>query len=495
MRITNSMITNQLLLNINRNSRNVQGLYMQWSSGKRIQRPSDNPIIASRALRFRTNVSEVEQFQRNALQGSNWMESTETALSRLSSLLTSIGSDRLVQGSSGTYTFENRQNIVEQINQIFEQINQELNATVAGRYLFSGFRTDRPPISTNNEFFTVNHPDYPTNTTLFDGLLINKSINSNDIQQLNAHFWRNPANNQLERMVRPDFAPGLQTEFSASELREVNIIKLPFREETVGDRTRYVRNFDIPGFNVVEVSIDGPNNPYIVPAAGTIHFIRETGELVIHSDDISSFDSGIDISYSMNGVLQGELNPFVFFDTEHIHSIESNTPGYFDIADSTTFGRANHEIRFEMGTNVQITVNSTAVNAYPWQLFADLTAFVQTIRSVSTPSGMPDDLEAIERGFFSIALHERFGDMLGRMESHSNVLQTEHTTLGARMNRVETISDRLAENRTTFIELMDENENANTLEVGARLAAAEAILQAAMMMGSRISQLSLVNFI
>ncbi|MDR2168013.1 MAG: flagellar hook-associated protein FlgL, partial [Clostridiales bacterium] len=88
MRITNSMTTNRLLLNINRNATSVERLLMQLSSGKVIQNPSDDPIVASRALRFRTNVTEIHQFQRNAGQATSWMEVSERHLYTMTNIMT-----------------------------------------------------------------------------------------------------------------------------------------------------------------------------------------------------------------------------------------------------------------------------------------------------------------------------------------------------------------------------------------------------------------------
>ena len=74
-------------------------------------------------------------------------------------------------------------------------------------------------------------------------------------------------------------------------------------------------------------------------------------------------------------------------------------------------------------------------------------------------------------------------------------MSTEFTTLGSRMNRIEMIGDRLEENEDTFRALMSDNENVDYVEAMMRLTAAEAVFQAAMNVGARVAQLSLVNFV
>ena len=57
MRITNNIILHNTTSNINGNKVNVNNLNNQMTSQKKIQRPSENPVIAVRSLRLRTTLS------------------------------------------------------------------------------------------------------------------------------------------------------------------------------------------------------------------------------------------------------------------------------------------------------------------------------------------------------------------------------------------------------------------------------------------------------
>ena len=50
MRVTNNMIMSNTKININGNKTNVNTLNNQMTSQKKISRPSDDPVIAIRAL-------------------------------------------------------------------------------------------------------------------------------------------------------------------------------------------------------------------------------------------------------------------------------------------------------------------------------------------------------------------------------------------------------------------------------------------------------------
>ena len=84
MRVTNVMMTNNMKGNINANKNHLSTLEQQQSTGKKIQRPSDDPIIAVRALKLRTSVSEITQYyEKNIPDARSWMDVTESALSRM----------------------------------------------------------------------------------------------------------------------------------------------------------------------------------------------------------------------------------------------------------------------------------------------------------------------------------------------------------------------------------------------------------------------------
>jgi len=142
MRVTTKMINNNLIGNINSNKNSVFKLQEQYASGKAIQRPSDDPVVASRALRLRSSISEMEQFlNKNIPDAMSWMSITESALKNINEAMDYIYSD-LVHGANDPLTTEDRKMIQENLIQLKSQVYQESNANYAGRYVFTGYRTN-----------------------------------------------------------------------------------------------------------------------------------------------------------------------------------------------------------------------------------------------------------------------------------------------------------------------------------------------------------------
>ena len=157
MRVTNGMMSNRMLTNINRNLGLLDRYNTQGATGKKIQMPSDDPIIASRSLKFRTMLSEAEQYAKNSSDASSWIDSTETVFVNMNKILEDM-KGLLVTASNDTYTLEDRRKVLTEYMSLVEQFEQELNSDYMGRSLFSGFKTDLKPIIKDDNGNSILNP-------------------------------------------------------------------------------------------------------------------------------------------------------------------------------------------------------------------------------------------------------------------------------------------------------------------------------------------------
>ena len=87
MRITNNMIRSNTMLHIQKNKETANDYFQQYASRKKIQKPSDNPTIAVRALKYRTTLVEINQYLSNCDEAENWMDATEEPLKKADGIL------------------------------------------------------------------------------------------------------------------------------------------------------------------------------------------------------------------------------------------------------------------------------------------------------------------------------------------------------------------------------------------------------------------------
>ena len=142
MRITNNMMLKNTMSNIYGNKQNVNTLNSQMSSQKKINRPSEDPVIAIRALRLRSNLSEINQFyDRNIPDAEAWLDVTETALTNMESILSDVRT-QCTYGATGTLTTDDRDALLKSLTQLREQLYAEGNSDYAGRTVITGYRTN-----------------------------------------------------------------------------------------------------------------------------------------------------------------------------------------------------------------------------------------------------------------------------------------------------------------------------------------------------------------
>lgn len=144
MRITTKVIQNNSLSNINTNKLLQDKLSQQMSTEKKVNRPSDDPIVAIRALRLRTNVNQVTQYyEKNVPDAESWLEVTESALSSMSEVVTDM-IKQCTKGSNEDLTTSDREIILTALRALRDEVYSTGNADYAGRFIFTGYRTDTP---------------------------------------------------------------------------------------------------------------------------------------------------------------------------------------------------------------------------------------------------------------------------------------------------------------------------------------------------------------
>ena len=142
MRITNKIIQNNSLSNINLAKVAEDNKASQVSSGKKIVRPSDDPIVAIRSLRLRSSVVELTQYYtRNAKDAEAWMKTTDDALQQVADVITDMIKQH-DKGANEYLTSSDRNIILEQLKALQGEVYATGDADYAGRYIFTGYRTE-----------------------------------------------------------------------------------------------------------------------------------------------------------------------------------------------------------------------------------------------------------------------------------------------------------------------------------------------------------------
>lgn len=143
-RVTDSLGSAKTTARIN-GQRSLLSVYQERiSSGKRINRPSDDPTGAEMVLKLRTSQAEIEQFKRSAAAVSFKLTAADEALNGYGNILDRVKT-LVAQGLSGTTTQTARNVLATEIESLRGRILSAANAKNGDEYLFGGTQQNQPP--------------------------------------------------------------------------------------------------------------------------------------------------------------------------------------------------------------------------------------------------------------------------------------------------------------------------------------------------------------
>ncbi|MDD3172613.1 MAG: flagellar hook-associated protein FlgL [Herbinix sp.] len=500
MRITNKMMTNNMMSNINKNKLNMTTLEEQYSSGKKIQRPSDDPIITVRALKLRTNLSELSQYyEKNIPDAQSWMDVTESALTTVNDVLKQINT-YCVQGSSDTLTASDRSSIAQNLEQMKQQIYQEGNTNYAGRYVFTGYKTDSSLIfSEDMDYLTYNITQDFTGDDL---QVVNKVSGSYDIEDYDdsaTDFSESPKLNEVYR---------IQLAYDKLSTDAPTSISY-FKEDSSGILTEQTPISS----NINSISSTDPEA--YTPDADEIHYIPETGEVIMGADVYKELRTAnkIEMQYQKTGFESGSLKPEHYFTCT---MTDGDKPEQGDI--TYTKSEEGQDIQYEVNYNQKIKVNTEGSDAITHQIGRSIEDILATVNEVTdTESKIAEVKKRLADTTLSdeeITRYNKLKDQLDteldlKKEAMQKAFEKGITTssegqdkvnaavadLGSRAVRLELTENRLSSQKVDFEDLLSKNEDADLVETYIKYGSAETVYNSSLSAAAKIIKNSLLDFL
>jgi flagellar hook-associated protein 3 FlgL len=146
MRVTAGMSQRHVLTDLRRVQERLANAQDRVSGGKRIDKPSDDPLGTERAMRLNAQLDSTTAYKTAVDESRNWLDATDTALGSLGDIVQRVR-ELTLHAANGSTTPAGRQSIKQEIDQLTEQVKTTLNGAFDGRQLFSGTATGTPPYS------------------------------------------------------------------------------------------------------------------------------------------------------------------------------------------------------------------------------------------------------------------------------------------------------------------------------------------------------------
>ena len=527
MRISNRQIYASQLEHMNTSLSNLMESNNQGGTGKRVNRPSDDPASMGRILTYRSSLSDINRHKANIGEAASWLNLVDQSLMQVDEVITKIKTLSL-QGATGTYNGDNRDEIGSQLRELMGNLLNLANTTTSGgQHVFAGHKTSEAPFVmelgiTNNDqnldgydfvvkggsstsvsiqFVTVNggvNPIYSTDggrTWLLGEVdLVNHTIKAGGVS---VEIY-DPSTAPPTLVPPLSVATPLAYTATAAGTTPGSIITENPNDKIAMDRNggtwitarpavvyrgdenkiEVTRRYNPPGAPATETSADG-------------YFTRD---IVVRIDDTPP---GGDVKYSYsldNGSTWTQaLAPN--------GATELPVPGGFlKLEASGPFTKDQQfiihphraDINFEIAANQTVTVNKVGM-----EIFGGM--FKDPFDLYATPvnGGKTNLFETVGRliGFAEENDQQGFGEALDELTDCLKLVGVHLADVGGRENRVEVAFQTLTIRELSEYDAMSSLENIDTVELMTRLAQQQLSYNTVLKSSAMIMQMSLMNFI
>jgi flagellar hook-associated protein 3 FlgL len=149
LRVTQGMMHMQLMRNLNRNLSQMEQLQQQTTTGRKINKPSDDPVGITYSLRYRTELAANEQYKDNVDSALSWLDFNDTIIEQASDVLQRV-KELATNAANGTNPDLALGNIKSEIDQLKQQLIDIANSKLNGKYVFNGENFDQQPYDTSD---------------------------------------------------------------------------------------------------------------------------------------------------------------------------------------------------------------------------------------------------------------------------------------------------------------------------------------------------------
>ena len=506
MRVTNQIMTNNTISNINNNKESLMNIEEQYQTGKKIQRPSDDPIVAVRALKLRNNLTEIKQyFKKNVPDAKSWIQVTESALKQVTDICTTLHS-LADQGAQDTLTPEDRASIMRTMAQYRQQIYQEGNANYAGRYVFTGYKTDTS--------LTYLQDDKSRQYTISEDL--DKTALKTGTRTVGGFSTK-------------DYEAGGTNDFSEHpENKTINYLRLSYKKLdnasgdfpklTYKDEDGNEDNIDITSENENgEVLTSKDPKAYEKPESGA-KYIADTGELILSDEAYEKLKNAknFNVEYNKTEFSAGDVRPEHYFNCKATPFDEDGNL-VEDEDKIINYKKEDQDIEYEVSFNQRLQVNTQAKDALRQDLGRELDGILASIEDVDLVENKIKEVERLigntsdEKDLVSLkqlkeqmsteltlkkkVMQEKFSKALNGIRDYQDVVNKSIADLGSRDARLNLTEKRLSGQNDDFTDLMSNNENADLAETIINFNAQTVIYNASLKAGAKVVQNTLLDFL
>lgn len=505
MRITNGMVAANTLRNINKAANRLAAANAAVASNQKIQRASDDPVIAARAVTYRSYVSQIKQYQDNTEAADGWQTATDDALTELSDLITTVKT-LTNEASSDTCSEANRESIKTRIETLRDQAATLMNSTYAGRYIFGGYSTDEAPyevVSTDIGDTVKYKGDYLSLGGVVSADISDDDIkafynsNSNSVYNSLSDAAASALNAYTAAQAAADADPANTTLADKAAAAKETSDTLALAADIYGDSSNLTMTAAAAknDYSVLKNAVDTyAGTTTLSDAASAAQSDYTAAQAAADADPTNTTladkaAAAKETADTLAMAVSAYGGDMTLTDTAAAAKNVSNTL-------ASAAANTDQDINYNIGFNSEVTVNIEG----------------QDVTGEGTGNNLFDTFSKLLLALDGDTSYKKTGldssgnvtvttepldltDLIDELDTDLSRVTVAQATLGARMNTVSDVSKSLGDAYTAYSTLMSDNENIGTAEAATELSSAEYTYEAALSVGAKAISKTLIDYI
>lgn len=470
LRITQNMLMNWAQRDIRSSALNLSVYREQLSTGKRVNRPSDDPNSFLRILPLKNDIADIQRYIENAEIADETFTTASASLEEVSSLMTEA--KRIaVQGANGTLGPDDRSNLGGAIDQILRQIVGIANSKLGDRHLFGGTASSATPFELVEQdgmtFVRYLGTDNEVKIEVAPG---SETVISNSGRDIFMPRSRGETRFLGNSGVQPGTGTDSGTGRGRLVIEHTGFSGLPAGIGAGATPTASLGNL---GY----VIVGGPPSTISVEGGPAVQFDGTSTNLEIEVGgtgkklflDMSGYSAGdANGSFQSDGRMSwdnGASWTAIDYATSNQQLLNSATGEVLNVDPSGITGTGLTELRFE-GT---------------FDAFNSLVALRDLLKDVD--------------GLGPHLVTERITDLIGNLDSASEIVLEGLRSVGARGSQMDLTKNRMNRLEITMLDSLSREQDIDLAETILQMTQADTSYQASLQVGARVIQRSLLDFL